>query len=192
MCLTFGGESDALSVPLEIVSGRRYELPVGPFYDLAFKTHGELFRSLSGVIILGAEDAEIDAIFSVGRRERGYWASGDARFAVGPLGLDSVLQTAVFASVLHGDGGNESYFSKLPVELGDWALLRPFDETAEYTCRCRVVETSGRDMKLCATVIDGDGAPVLDAHHTLLREAPFVRFTRGEIHETLRQYERAS
>lgn len=150
--------------------------PQEQLYKEYIKSHGPLFVTLEGEIYANEDINHIVTFFSTRDKEDGFSVQEGLQFLLSPLGVDSMMQTAVYYSISHPAVDDPFYYTKLPVGIRNFTVLTPFEQNTRYLCRGNVISNGEKDLVLSLSVEDGNTFAAIEQAH--MKEAPFVQVSR--------------
>ncbi|MBT6431838.1 MAG: hypothetical protein HOK97_15635 [Deltaproteobacteria bacterium] len=170
----------------------RYDMTKAKLYEYFINTHGPLFQTLNGKLLLSPAKDQVESQFQIGDREQSFSEIKNLPFILSPLGFDSILQTAVTFSMLNVPGQQDYFYTKLPVQVRNFRMDKPFEGDASYRCRAKVVEHNDDTMTLEANLHLNNGDFVGSIGELILKKAPFERYSRSGTESIIEKYREKS
>jgi len=153
-------------------------------YGYFIRTHGPLFQTLQNKMALSSEKTKVLTTFNIKKKENDFGTKGPSPFACSPLGVDSLLQTAVLFSVVASPGDSECFFTKLPVEIYGLQMKEPIQMDKNYSISCSFDDWNDEEMYLTLDYYDQDNKWAGGINKIVLKTAPFEKFSRKEVSAT--------
>lgn len=142
----------------------KYETCAPELYDTLIVSHGDMFRSLTGLFYLSSDKTELLAEYNCSDKEQRWLSSGNCNFVVSPLGFDSCLQTACLLSILQ-DG-----YLGLPVSVESLRLYRKHPSSESCKVKVSLTNNTSQTISTDLIAVDKDGAPIIEAFGVTLRK----------------------
>ncbi|NLL14060.1 MAG: hypothetical protein GX267_11705 [Fibrobacter sp.] len=176
----------------DATDGCKFSLGQDRFYQTFVKTHGELFRSLTGNFWLSEDRMKLTCEFSIGNKENHYHISEkNLSFLVSPLGIDSMLQMAVTCSVLNPISDQTYFFTKLPVRIDNLSIIEPICQHVAYFAEGIITDNAEDTLLVRGTIRSVDtGSFIAKANKITLKKAPFEKMSKESIDAALKKIQK--
>ena len=156
-----------------------YSVGTDEFYRYFIRTHRELFQTLTGELSLNEDDSWTRTTFNIHDKESRFSEMSKYPFLISPLGLDSVLQTAVSFSVLSANPDGDYIYTKLPVGMRDLILYKPFEFSKIYKCSVHCLDSTQETLTLKIFIHNESDEVIGGIDKVFLKQAPFERYDTG-------------
>ncbi len=157
-------------------------------YDNFIATHGELFKSLTGKITSSKDKTKFSCSFNIQDKENKYSTQANLPFVISPLGFDSILQVAVLSRTLNPPVGQTCYHSKLPVQIRQFYLAKPFEFHHQYLAQGVTLGITETEQTMQFSVFDNTGQRIATIERVGLKKSPYYKRIAVSVVDDLEQH----
>ncbi|MBN2532648.1 MAG: polyketide synthase dehydratase domain-containing protein [Spirochaetales bacterium] len=165
----------------KIDSGYGIKINKYRYYEYFSRTHGPLFRTLTGKFEINCNKNSLVSEFHIGKEDNYFSVRPGLQFILSPRGFDSILQSSTLLSVISASGDNETIYKKLPVRIKNGCFKFPFDSGRKYECHTRLIRDSENEAEISVYIKDDSGCIVGFIENITLQKGMYLAFQRKEI-----------